>query len=57
MNWYLEVLKKYARFDGRAALKEYWYFKRCLILVRTVETARRGNSEILVLNGRNLWSS
>jgi uncharacterized membrane protein YhaH (DUF805 family) len=26
MNWYLEVLKKYARFDGRAALKEYWYF-------------------------------
>ena len=26
MNWYLEALKKYARFDGRAALKEYWYF-------------------------------
>jgi len=26
MIWYLEVLKKYAVFDGRAALKEYWYF-------------------------------
>jgi uncharacterized membrane protein YhaH (DUF805 family) len=26
MNWYLEVLKKYAVFDGRARRKEYWYF-------------------------------
>ncbi|HEV8329090.1 MAG TPA: DUF805 domain-containing protein [Nitrospiraceae bacterium] len=26
MSCYLEVLKKYARFDGRAELKEYWYF-------------------------------
>jgi uncharacterized membrane protein YhaH (DUF805 family) len=26
MNWYLEVLKKYAAFDGRAELKEYWWF-------------------------------
>src|SRR5437016_14159414 len=26
MNWYLEVLKKYAWFDGRAGKKEYWYF-------------------------------
>ena len=26
MNWYLEVLKKYAVFDGRATRKEYWYF-------------------------------
>ena len=26
MNWYLEVLKKYAVFEGRSALKEYWYF-------------------------------
>jgi uncharacterized membrane protein YhaH (DUF805 family) len=26
MNWYLQVLKKYARFDGRAGKKEYWYF-------------------------------
>jgi len=26
MNWYLEVLKKYAVFDGRARRMEYWYF-------------------------------
>lgn len=26
MNWYLEALKKYAVFDGRARRKEYWYF-------------------------------
>ena len=26
MNWYLEVLKKYVQFSGRARRKEYWYF-------------------------------
>ncbi len=26
MNWYLEVLKKYAVFSGRAQRKEYWMF-------------------------------
>ena len=26
MNWYLEVLKKYAVFSGRATRAEYWYF-------------------------------
>ena len=26
MNWYTEVLKKYAVFHGRARRKEYWYF-------------------------------
>jgi uncharacterized membrane protein YhaH (DUF805 family) len=26
MNWYLEVLRKYAVFSGRARRKEYWYF-------------------------------
>lgn len=26
MNWYLEVLKKYAVFNGRARRKEYWLF-------------------------------
>ena len=29
MNWYLEVLKKYAEFNGRARRTEYWMF--CLI--------------------------
>jgi len=26
MHWYLEVLKKYAVFMGRARRKEYWFF-------------------------------
>lgn len=26
MNWYLMVLKNYAKFDGRARRKEYWMF-------------------------------
>ena len=26
VKWYLEVLKKYAVFHGRARRKEYWYF-------------------------------
>jgi uncharacterized membrane protein YhaH (DUF805 family) len=26
MNWYLEVLKKYAMFSGRARRSEYWVF-------------------------------
>ena len=33
MNWYIEVLKKYAEFNGRARRKEYWMFTlfNCLI--------------------------
>ena len=26
MNWYIDVLKKYAVFGGRARRKEYWIF-------------------------------
>jgi len=26
MNWYLEALKKYATFTGRARRKEFWFF-------------------------------
>lgn len=26
MNWYLDVLKKYAVFDGRAGRQEFWMF-------------------------------
>jgi uncharacterized membrane protein YhaH (DUF805 family) len=33
MNWYLEVLKKYAAFDGRAALKEYWWFSLFSVII------------------------
>lgn len=33
MNWYLEVLKKYATFTGRARRKEYWMFGLFHIIV------------------------
>jgi uncharacterized membrane protein YhaH (DUF805 family) len=36
MNWYLEVLKKYAVFGGRARRKEYWYFVLFNFLVQMV---------------------
>jgi uncharacterized membrane protein YhaH (DUF805 family) len=26
MNYYLQVLKNYAKFDGRASRPEYWFF-------------------------------
>ena len=36
MNWYLEVLKKYAVFEGRARRKEYWFFVLFNILISIV---------------------
>lgn len=33
MDWYLEVLKKYAVFEGRARRKEYWFFVLFNILI------------------------
>jgi uncharacterized membrane protein YhaH (DUF805 family) len=36
MNWYLEVLKKYAVFSGRARRKEYWFFFLFNIIISIV---------------------
>ena len=33
MHWYLEVLKKYAVFSGRARRKEYWMFALVNIII------------------------
>jgi len=33
MNWYLEVLKKYAEFNGRAGRQEYWFFLLFNVLI------------------------
>jgi uncharacterized membrane protein YhaH (DUF805 family) len=35
MNWYFEVFKKYAVFQGRAGRKEYWFFVLFNIIVST----------------------
>src|SRR5919199_988886 len=36
MSWYLEVLKKYAVFDGRARRKEYWMFFLINVVISVV---------------------
>ena len=36
MNWYLEVLRKYAVFHGRARRKEYWYYQLFSIIIIVV---------------------
>ena len=36
MNWYLEVLKKYAVFSGRARRKEFWMFFLFNIIIAVV---------------------
>jgi len=36
MNWYLEVLRKYAVFSGRARRKEYWFFALFNLLISIV---------------------
>ncbi len=42
MNWYLEVLKKYATFSGRARRKEYWMFTLVHVLIALVLMASSG---------------
>ena len=48
MNWYIEVLKKYATFSGRARRKEYWMFVlvNCLVAagLGIIEAVMRGGS-------------
>ncbi len=36
MNWYLDVLKKYAVADGRARRKEYWMFVLFNVIISLV---------------------
>jgi uncharacterized membrane protein YhaH (DUF805 family) len=48
MNWYLEALKKYAVFSGRARRMEYWMFHLFQVLIAgvliAVETMLGGGS-------------
>ena len=36
MNWYLEVLRKYAEFSGRARRTEYWMFVLFNLIIAVV---------------------
>jgi uncharacterized membrane protein YhaH (DUF805 family) len=56
MNWYFEVLKKYAVFSGRARRKEYWMFVLFNLIIvfvlglviGLIENATNSNLSILV---------
>jgi len=39
MNWYLDVIKKYAVFNGRARRKEYWMFFLFNLIIGIIITA------------------
>jgi uncharacterized membrane protein YhaH (DUF805 family) len=36
MNWYMEALRKYATFTGRARRKEFWFFQLFVLLIALV---------------------
>lgn len=36
MNWYLDVLRRYAQFSGRARRKEFWMFMLFSVLISIV---------------------
>ena len=38
MHWYIDVLKKYAVFEGRARRKEYWMFFLFSVVIVTILT-------------------
>lgn len=48
MQWYLQVLKNYAGFNGRARRKEYWMFTLINILVVLVLAILSGVAKPLV---------
>ncbi len=38
MNWYLQALKKYADFSGRARRREYWFYILFYVIILVVLT-------------------
>jgi uncharacterized membrane protein YhaH (DUF805 family) len=54
MSWYLEVLKKYAVFDGRARRKEYWIFFLINLVIAVVLAIIDGLIGTLVVAQRRM---
>ena len=53
MNWYLEVLKKYATFEGRARRTEFWMFALINFIINTVLSIIQrstGSTALLVIS-------
>lgn len=57
MNWYLEVLRKYAVFEGRAGRSEYWYFMLFNIIISIVLAVIAGALGLADDRGNNILSS
>ncbi len=50
MNYFLEALKKYAEFDGRASRKEFWFFVLFnMIICSAIQIITGRNSMLLQL--------
>lgn len=50
MNWYIETLKKYAVFTGRARRKEYWMFVLFQLIVSIVIGVIESFSDTTILS-------
>lgn len=57
MKWYLQVFKNYAKFEGRARRKEYWYFALfnnlaiiLIVAIQAVLSTTLSNSAFAVLS-------
>lgn len=50
MNWYIEVLKKYAVFNGRASRSEFWHFALVNTIISMALFALKGITGIAALD-------
>lgn len=57
MNWYVEVLKKYAVFSGRARRKEYWIFFLVTMIIALVLGIIEGIGDSAPESGRSMLST
>ncbi|MEL7059743.1 MAG: DUF805 domain-containing protein [Acidobacteriota bacterium] len=57
MNWYLEVLKNYAQFEGRARRKEYWMFILIHIIIAIALSIVDQAAGLMVASGTGVLSA
>jgi len=60
MHWYLDVLKKYVTFNGRARRKEYWMFFLINLIIGAIASALDsafGLSKTEIVNGVTTYSA
>jgi uncharacterized membrane protein YhaH (DUF805 family) len=55
MHWYLDVLKKYVAFDGRARRKEFWMFFLISTIISIVLSIIDRAAGLDFSNGTNGW--